>query len=115
MRPLVRLIAWLPAQLPGAGGMLVRENAAAGIRRTAAIAAPVLVTVALAGSLLGTTDTLNEAKATEIRQRTTADFVITGAGGGFDRAASIGSGPYPGRRSPPPPRPPCTSWRTAWR
>ncbi|WP_329388929.1 ABC transporter permease [Streptomyces sp. NBC_01351] len=87
VRPLIRLIAWLPARLPGAGGMLVRENAAAGIRRTAAIAAPVLVTVALAGSLLGATATINEAKATEVRQRTTADHVITGGAGGFDPAA----------------------------
>ncbi|MFD7259809.1 ABC transporter permease [Streptomyces sp. NPDC059874] len=87
VRPLVRLIAWLPARLPGAGGMLVRENAAAGVRRTAAIAAPVLVTVALAGSLLGATATLNEAKAREVSRRTTADYVITGGAGGFDRAA----------------------------
>ncbi|MFD9411378.1 FtsX-like permease family protein [Streptomyces sp. NPDC059989] len=87
VRPLVRLAGWLPARLPGAGGMLVRENAATGIRRTAAVAAPVLVTVALAGSLLGTTATLNEAKAAEIRQRTTADFVITGGAGGFAPAA----------------------------
>ncbi|WP_262698888.1 MULTISPECIES: ABC transporter permease [Streptomyces] len=88
VRPLTRLIAWLPARLPGAGGMLVRENAAAGVRRTAAIAAPVLVTVALAGSLLGATATLNRARATETRQRTAADFVITPAGGaGFDTAA----------------------------
>ncbi|WP_421106241.1 FtsX-like permease family protein [Streptomyces sp. NEAU-S77] len=85
--PLTRLIAWLPAQLPGAGGMLVRENAAAAVRRTAAIAAPVLVTVALTGSLLGATATLNEAKATEVRARTAADFVVTPAGGaGFDAA-----------------------------
>ncbi|MEU7599650.1 FtsX-like permease family protein [Streptomyces sp. NPDC041003] len=87
VRPLVRLIAWLPARLPGAGGMLIRENAAAGIRRTAAVAAPVLVTVALAGSLLGTTATLGEAKAAEIRQQTSADFVLTGGAGGFDPAA----------------------------
>lgn len=87
VRPLVRLAGGLPARLPGAGGMLVRENAAAGLRRTAAVAAPVLVTVALAGSLLGTTATLGEAKAAEIRQRTTADFVITGSGAGFDPAA----------------------------
>ncbi|MFF4030747.1 FtsX-like permease family protein [Streptomyces sviceus] len=87
VRPLTRLIAWLPAQLPGAGGMLVRENAAAGIRRTAAVAAPVLVTVALAGSLLGATATLNEAKATETREQTTASFVVTPAGdAGFDAA-----------------------------
>ncbi|MEW1721601.1 FtsX-like permease family protein [Streptomyces sp. NPDC093109] len=87
VRPLARLIAWLPAQLPGATGMLVRENAAAGVRRTAAVAAPVLVTVALAGSLLGATATLNEAKATEVRKQTTADFVVTSAGNaGFDDA-----------------------------
>ncbi|GAB3172517.1 hypothetical protein GCM10027162_15190 [Streptomyces incanus] len=85
MRPLTRLLVWLPAQLPGAAGMLVRENAAAGVRRTAAIAAPVLVTVALAGSLLGATTTLDEAKATETRERTTAAFVVTAPdGAGFD-------------------------------
>lgn len=87
VRPLTRLIAWLPAQLPGAGGMLVRENAAAGIRRTAAVAAPVLVTVALTGSLLGATATLNEAKATETREQTAASFVVTPAReAGFDPA-----------------------------
>ncbi|GAA2390466.1 ABC transporter permease [Streptomyces glaucosporus] len=87
VRPLVRLLAWLPARLPGAGGMLVRENAAAGVRRTAAVAAPVLVTVALAGSLLGATATLNGAKAAETRERTAAAFVVTPAGGsGFDEA-----------------------------
>ncbi|WP_037858958.1 ABC transporter permease [Streptomyces sp. NRRL S-340] len=85
--PLARLIAWLPARLPGAGGMLVRENAAAGVRRTAAVAAPVLATVALAGSLLGATATLDAAKATEVREQTAADFVVTPAGdAGFDEA-----------------------------
>ncbi|MET8682785.1 FtsX-like permease family protein [Streptomyces sp. NPDC004732] len=85
--PMARLIAWLPARLPGAGGMLARENAAAGVRRTAAVAAPVLVTVALAGSLLGATATLGEAKATEMRERTAADFVVTAAADtGFDEA-----------------------------
>ncbi|MGW1271249.1 FtsX-like permease family protein [Streptomyces sp. NPDC002491] len=87
VRPLARMIAWLPAQLPGAVGMLVRENAAAGVRRTAAVAAPVLVMVALAGSLLGATRTLDEAKATEVREQTAADFVVTPAGdAGFDDA-----------------------------
>ncbi|MBO8193404.1 ABC transporter permease [Streptomyces oryzae] len=87
VRPLTLLLAWLPARLPGAGGMLMRENAATGIRRTAAVAAPVLVTVALAGSLLGATETLNEAKVTEERSRTAADFVVTSAGpDGFGRA-----------------------------
>ncbi|MET7937506.1 ABC transporter permease [Streptomyces sp. NPDC005322] len=77
VRPLTRVLAWLPARLPGATGMLARENAAAGVRRTAAIGAPVLITVALTGSLLGASATINDAKASEIRTRTAADFVVT--------------------------------------
>lgn len=77
--PLARLVAWLPARMSGATGMLIRENASAGLRRTAAVAAPVLITVALAGSLLGTTATISEAKAEELRTRTTADLIIPGA------------------------------------
>jgi putative ABC transport system permease protein len=76
--PLARLIAWLPARLPGATGMLIRENASAGLRRTAAVAAPVLITVALAGSLLGTTATIAEAETTELHARTTADLIVPG-------------------------------------
>ncbi|GGX88605.1 hypothetical protein GCM10010358_48200 [Streptomyces minutiscleroticus] len=87
VRPLTRLLAWLPARLPGAGGVLVRENAAAGVRRTAAVAAPVLVTVALAGSLHGATATLEEAGAAEVRARTAAAFVVTPPDGAdFDPA-----------------------------
>ncbi|MFI7890554.1 hypothetical protein ACIFUY_04715 [Streptomyces sp. CACIS-1.16CA] len=63
VKPLTRLLTWLPARLPGATGMLARENASAGARRTAAVAAPVIITVALAASLLGTTATISEAKA----------------------------------------------------
>ncbi|WP_406438040.1 ABC transporter permease [Streptomyces sp. NBC_00631] len=81
VRPLIRLLTWAPARLPGAGGLLVRENAAAQVRRTAAVAAPVLVTVALTGSLLGATATLNATRAAEMRDRTTAAFVVTPAGG----------------------------------
>ncbi|MFI6245026.1 FtsX-like permease family protein [Streptomyces sp. NPDC051016] len=85
VRPLTRLLTWAPARLPGAGGLLVREHAAAAVRRTAAVAAPVLVTVALTGSLLGTIATLNAARAAEVRDRTAADFVVTPPGGdGFD-------------------------------
>lgn len=82
VRPLTRLLTWLPARLPGATGLLARENAAAGVRRTAAVAAPVIVTVALAASLMGTTATINEAKATEARSQAVADFVITSGGEG---------------------------------
>ncbi|MFE4590985.1 ABC transporter permease [Streptomyces laurentii] len=82
MRPLTRLLSWLPARLPGAVGMLARENAAAGVRRTAAVAAPVVVTVALACSLLGTTATINEAKAAEARSQLRADFIASAGANG---------------------------------
>ncbi|MFF8447824.1 FtsX-like permease family protein [Streptomyces leeuwenhoekii] len=81
VRPLVRMVTLLPSRLPGAGGMLVRENAAAAVRRTASVAAPVLVTVALTGSLLGAVQTLNRAQAEERRQRTAADLVVTAEDG----------------------------------
>jgi putative ABC transport system permease protein len=89
VRPLVRLLTWLPARLPYATGMWVRESAAAGARRAAAVTAPVLVTVALTGSLLGATATLNAARTAELRQRT-ADFVVAPAAGaeGLGRAAT---------------------------
>ncbi|MER6344867.1 ABC transporter permease [Streptomyces sp. NPDC001595] len=74
--PLTRLLV----RLPGVTGMLVRENATAAVRRTAAVAAPVLVTVGLAGSLLGATETLDAAKSAETRARVTADFVVTPRG-----------------------------------
>ncbi|MDX3646032.1 FtsX-like permease family protein, partial [Streptomyces sp. MB09-02B] len=78
VRPVVRLVG---AVLPGAAGLLIRENAATSVRRTAAVAAPVLVTVALAGSLLGAAGTVAGAKGVEAEARTGADFVITGDGG----------------------------------
>ncbi|MGW1783482.1 FtsX-like permease family protein [Streptomyces sp. NPDC002143] len=71
------LVRPLVPRLPGTTGLLVRANAVTGVRRTAAVAAPVLITVALAGSLLGATATLNEARAAEVRRQTTADFVVT--------------------------------------
>lgn len=55
---------------------MARADAVAGVRRTAAVAAPVLVTVALAGSLLGATATIGESRAAEVRHQTAADFVV---------------------------------------
>ncbi|MGX1118688.1 putative ABC transport system permease protein [Streptomyces ambofaciens] len=102
VRPLTRLLTWLPARLPGATGLLARENAAAGVRRTAALAAPVLVTVALTGSLLGAVATLDGAKAAEARERTTAAFVATAPSGeGFDAAAVARLRAVPGARISP--------------
>lgn len=82
VRPATRLLTWLPAQLPGATGVLARENASAGLRRTAAVAAPVIVTVALAASLMGTTATIDAAKAAEARAQVAGEFVATADGGG---------------------------------
>ncbi|MFJ4567777.1 ABC transporter permease [Streptomyces caelestis] len=98
LRPLTRLLTWLP----GACAMLVRENTAAGMRRAAALAAPVLVTVALAGSLLGATETLNRARTAETSERTTAAFVvIPPAGTGFDAAALRRLRAVPGAETSP--------------
>ncbi|WP_329119073.1 ABC transporter permease [Streptomyces sp. NBC_01353] len=73
VRPVARALP-----LAGATGMLVRENSAAAVRRTAAVAAPVLVTVALAGSLLGSAATVTSTKAAEAREQTAARYVVTG-------------------------------------
>ncbi|MFG3272249.1 FtsX-like permease family protein [Streptomyces luteogriseus] len=98
LRPLTRLLSCFPSAV----GMLVRANTATGARRTTALAAPVLVTVALAGSLLGATATLNDAKTTETSDRTTAAFIVTPAAGTtFDSAALHRLGAIPGARISP--------------
>ncbi|MFJ5782580.1 FtsX-like permease family protein [Streptomyces hydrogenans] len=71
-RPAARL---LPVPRGGAVGLLVRANGAAAVRRTAAVAAPVLVTVALAGTLSGASESVARAKETEARDRTSAAYV----------------------------------------
>ncbi|MEV4425404.1 FtsX-like permease family protein [Streptomyces sp. NPDC049602] len=73
VRPVARL---LPAR--GAVGTLVRENSAAAVRRTAAVAAPVLVTVALAGTLFGSATSVTRAKDVEAREQTAAQYVAGG-------------------------------------
>ncbi|MFF2775271.1 FtsX-like permease family protein [Streptomyces sp. NPDC058052] len=77
VRPVARL---LPVPRGGAIGLLVRENGAAAVRRTAAVAAPVLVTVALAGTLFGASESVTRAKETEARERTAAAHVVEGRG-----------------------------------
>ncbi|TVL91267.1 FtsX-like permease family protein [Streptomyces sp. SAJ15] len=74
-RPLLRAFAWLPARWTSYAGRLVRENASTALRRTGAVAAPVLVSVALTGSLAGALDTVSAARTAEARSRTAADFV----------------------------------------
>ncbi|MFE7524722.1 FtsX-like permease family protein [Kitasatospora sp. NPDC057542] len=79
--PLVRVLGLLlPARLTGYAGRLVPAGAAAALRRTGAVAAPVLVAVALTGSLAGALDTVSAARAAEARTRTAADLVVRPAG-----------------------------------
>jgi putative ABC transport system permease protein len=59
------------------------------VRRSAAVAAPVLVTVGLAGSLLGATATVQAAKSAETRARMAADFVVTPRGDTVFDAATL--------------------------
>ncbi|MFF2134413.1 ABC transporter permease [Streptomyces sp. NPDC058193] len=82
--PLTRLLTWLPARLPGATGLLARRNASTSTRRTAAVAAPVLITVALAGSLLGTVATINEGKAAEVAAAVQGVDYVAGGDGPLD-------------------------------
>ncbi|MFJ7156724.1 FtsX-like permease family protein [Streptomyces sp. NPDC101118] len=76
--PLLARLATLPvAWTRGAGALLVRANTVTSVRRTAATAAPVLITVGLVCSLWSTSDSLEGAKATEAGQRVnSADYVV---------------------------------------
>ncbi|MFC8454545.1 FtsX-like permease family protein [Kitasatospora sp. NPDC057223] len=74
--PLLRALAWLPARWTPYAGRLVRESALTGLRRTGAVAAPVLVSVAMAGTLAGALQTVGAAKAAEARARSAADYVV---------------------------------------
>ncbi|MFH8621448.1 FtsX-like permease family protein [Streptomyces vietnamensis] len=73
VRPVARLL-----RARGAVGTLVRENSAAAVRRTAAVAAPALVTVALAGTLFGSATSVTRAKEVEAREQTAAEHVVSG-------------------------------------
>ncbi|MEO3874107.1 ABC transporter permease [Nonomuraea sp. B12E4] len=88
--PVARLVSWPFARGRGAIGMLVRESALAAVRRTAATATPVLITVGCAVLITGMVQTTAAAfaavRATTIR----ADAVIVpdGTPGLTDAAAS---------------------------
>ncbi|MDV5146594.1 ABC transporter permease [Streptomyces sp. SBC-4] len=73
VRPVARLL-----RSRGAVGTLVRENSAASVRRTAAVAAPVLVTVALAGTLFGSAASVTETRGVEAREQTAAQYAVSG-------------------------------------
>jgi len=77
---LIPPLAWLlsaPLAATPVTGMLARRSAMTAIRRTAATAAPVLVTVGIAGSLLAGTDTLITTQQAAARARISAPVMIT--------------------------------------
>jgi putative ABC transport system permease protein len=78
---LIPPLAWLLtaplAAAPSATGMLARRNAMTAVRRTAATAAPVLVTVGIAGSLMAGTSTLLATQQAAARTRISAPVMIT--------------------------------------
>src|SRR5262249_31588549 len=81
---LIPPLAWLltaPLAAGGATGMLARRNAMTAVRRTAATAAPVLVTVGIAGSLIVGTDTLIATQQSAARTRSSAPGMIIPRGG----------------------------------
>ncbi|KOG86871.1 hypothetical protein ADK38_28600, partial [Streptomyces varsoviensis] len=87
--PLItRLVTAWPARGRGAGAMLVQAAALTSIRRTAATAAPVLITVGLACSLWSTSGSIQTARSREVGQQVRdADLVVTpGSAPGLSRA-----------------------------
>ena len=74
--PVIRLLSWPLAGARGAGPLLVRQGALTAVRRVASTAAPVLVTVGVAGCLIGAVATLARATDDDLRQRLGADVVV---------------------------------------
>jgi len=89
VRPVARLLTAPLSRLRGAAALVASTSATASARRTAAIAAPVLVTVGLAASLLTASALTDEARAALRKPARESAFVVvpTGDGiGGLDRA-----------------------------
>jgi len=74
--PVARLVTWPLGRLRGATGMLARESALATSGRTAATAAPILLTVGLAVCLLGAVATVDNARTEEEAARITAGYLV---------------------------------------
>ncbi|XVQ86304.1 hypothetical protein ACQP2K_02415 [Microbispora siamensis] len=86
VRPVTRLLVAPLERLRGAGGVVVAGGTAASARRTAATAEPVLVTVALAASLLGGAAMTDAAKSALRTRPVRADYLVLPDGdAGLDR------------------------------
>ncbi|MFF7990400.1 FtsX-like permease family protein [Kitasatospora xanthocidica] len=74
--PLVRLFTSVVPLLPGAAGLIARQNALAAIRRTVSTATPVFLVIGLAGSVVGGTAAFSDAMAAQGRAALKAGYVI---------------------------------------
>ncbi|MBB5778620.1 ABC transporter permease [Nonomuraea jabiensis] len=89
VRPVANLLAAPLGRLRGAGALVVPAGAVASTRRTAATAAPVLMTVALAATLLGGAAMTDATKAAMRIDPVRADYVVLPSGpAGLDRQLS---------------------------
>ncbi|RKE21641.1 ABC transporter permease [Streptomyces sp. TLI_171] len=88
-RPLLRLLTLPFTRRP----RLVRAAALGGLRRTGALAAPVLLAVALAGTLVGAPGTVAAARSAEARSQVRADRIVEPGGRADALAAALRSAP----------------------
>ncbi|WP_411143374.1 FtsX-like permease family protein [Streptomyces sp. x-80] len=79
--PLVRLATFPLAAVTHVTGALAGDNARAAVRRTASAAAPILVTVAVAGSIVGVTNASSATTIADDRAHLKADVVVAADGG----------------------------------
>lgn len=74
--PLARLLMWPLRRLPGPTTMLVRESVLTSRRRTAATAAPVLLTVGLTLSLLSATESIGTARDNGLQRAVSSPYAL---------------------------------------
>jgi putative ABC transport system permease protein len=75
LKPVARLATW-PLSRMGAGSMVVRQSVLTGGRRTAATAAPIVLALGLAASMLTLEAIANATSYSAMRRQANAEFVI---------------------------------------
>ncbi|MFC7469582.1 ABC transporter permease [Actinomadura keratinilytica] len=109
--PLVRVAAWPVAALTRFTGTLAADSARAAVRRTASCAAPILVTVAVAGSLVSMSDATSASAVNDERTHLRAGAVVeSGTRIGVPEEGVRELGGLPDVRSASPSRSPAASW-----
>jgi len=98
---LIPPLAWLLtrplAAAAGAAGLLAAHNARTAVRRTAATAAPILITIGIAGATVAGTETLNATTQQAAASRITAPVIVTPAhSNGLADATVAAIGAVPG-------------------